>query len=46
MNWRNLGLVYCASGENEYMQTHALNPLPLHLDKDVDRIYFSSCDAQ
>ena len=46
MNWRKLGHIYCASGENEYMQTHALNPIPLHLDKDIYRIYFSSCDAQ
>lgn len=46
MRWKKLGQIYCASRENNYMQTHALNPIQYYLYGNVYRIYFSACDAQ
>lgn len=47
-NWRKLGLLYCPSGDNPHpkLETHAANPLPVLLEDDVYRIYFSGRDAR
>ena len=44
MLWRKLGLVFCASGQNEFMQSGGRTPVPLHLHDDIYRIYFGAYD--
>jgi hypothetical protein len=46
MQWRKLGLVFCPSGEHEWMQSHATNPVAEHLKDDRFRVYFSSRDSK
>lgn len=45
--WVKLGLLYCLSGTNRHpkLLTHAANPLPMLIDGDVYRIFFSGRDA-
>jgi hypothetical protein len=45
--WQKLGLLYCPSGANRHpkLLSHAANPLPIRIDGDVYRIYFSGRDA-
>lgn len=45
--WRKLGLLYCPSGDRRHpkLLSHAANPLPVHMEGDVYRIYFSGRDA-
>lgn len=44
--WRKLGLLYCPSISNRHpkLLTHAANPLPLLLEGDVYRIFYSGRD--
>lgn len=44
MVWRKLGWIFCASGQHDWMQTHAANPVAEHLHDDRFRIYFSCRD--
>lgn len=44
MKWRKLGLVFCPSGETEWMQTHAAVPIAENAGGDLFKIYFSSRD--
>jgi hypothetical protein len=46
-HWQKLGLLYCPSGANRHpkLLTHAANPLPIHIEADVFRIFFSGRDA-
>src|SRR6267378_3543204 len=46
MNWRKLGQVFQPSGEFDWAQSHAANPIPEHLEGDIFRIYFSARDAK
>lgn len=39
--WKKLGRIYEVNNENEYLLSHASNPLAIHLEKDVFRIYYS-----
>jgi hypothetical protein len=43
--WKKLGMVYCPTGEQPWLHTHAAVPIAEHVDGDVYRIYFSSRDA-
>ena len=45
--WRKLGLLYCPSGTNRHpkLLTHAANPLPVLIDGDIYRVFFSARDA-
>ena len=45
--WHKLGLLYCPSGLNQHpkLLSHAANPLPVLIDGDVYRIFFSGRDA-
>lgn len=45
--WQRLGLLYCPSATNQHpkLLSHAANPLPIHLDGDVYRIFFSGRDV-
>lgn len=46
MKWEKLGHIFCASGEHEWMMTHASNPVPYMLDEanGIVRVYFSCRD--
>lgn len=45
--WRKLGLLYYPAGINQHpkLLTHAANPLPVLIEGDVYRIFFSGRDA-
>jgi len=45
--WRKLGLLYCPSddGQHPKLLSHAANPLPVLLDGDAYRIFFSGRDS-
>jgi hypothetical protein len=44
MKWTKLGLVFCPSGETDWMQSHASVPIAERLGGDRFKIYFSSRD--
>ena len=44
MVWNKLGLLYEPVSIHPKLKTHAANPLPIHLNGDVFRIYFSGRD--
>ena len=46
--WRKLGLLYCPSGRNRHSKLicHAANPLPILLEGDIYRIFFSGRDLK
>jgi len=43
--WRRLGLIYCPSGEQPWLTSHAANPFVSRVADDRLRVYFSSRDA-
>jgi hypothetical protein len=47
MRWRKLGLLYAAGSDQRSpkLLTHAANPLPVHREGDVYRIFYSGRDA-
>jgi hypothetical protein len=46
MSWRRLGLVFSSVGDRPWAHSHAALPVPVHLDGDLFRVFFSSRDAQ
>jgi len=47
ISWQKLGLMYCPSGATRHpkLLSHAANPLPVLIDGDVYRVFFSGRDA-
>jgi hypothetical protein len=47
MKWRKLGRIFCPSTSNPHpkLVSHAANPLPVHIDNDVYRVFYSGRDA-
>lgn len=47
MKWQKLGQLYCPSGTSRHpkLLSHAANPLPMLIDGDVYRVFFSGRDA-
>jgi hypothetical protein len=45
--WQKLGLLYSPTSNNRHpkLVSHAANPLPVHLEGDVYRVFFSGRDA-
>jgi hypothetical protein len=41
MQWNKKGLIFKAENKNQYLSTHASNPLAIKLSNDVYRVYFS-----
>lgn len=41
MAWRKLGQIYKVNNNNSFLISHASNPLPLQLEDNVYRIYYS-----
>jgi len=44
MNWKKLGQLYKFKPINNYLFSHAANPLAIHLKNDIYRVLFSSRD--
>lgn len=40
--WQKVGMIYCPSGERDWLRSHASVPIAEHIEGDVFRIYFSS----
>lgn len=45
MEWEKLGNIYKAEWTHEKLASHAANPLPVHIEGDVFRIFYSGRDA-
>jgi predicted GH43/DUF377 family glycosyl hydrolase len=45
MSWKKLGLVFCPSGEEDWLHSHAAAPIAETLSGSNCRIYFNSRDA-
>ena len=47
-SWEKMGLLYAPAkkGRHPKLKSHAANPLPVHVEGDVFRIYFNGRDAQ
>lgn len=45
MKWKKLGQIYHCKISHPLLQTHASNPLAVHLKDDIYRIYFSGRDS-
>lgn len=46
MKWRKLGLVFCPSGQRDWLRSHAAVPVVEQLQGSLCKVYFSSRDAQ
>ncbi len=46
-HWQKLGLLYCPSDNNRHpkLASHAANPLAIHIEEDLYRIYYSGRDS-
>lgn len=46
--WQKLGLLYCPDefGRHPKLKTHAANPLPVHIEGDVYRVFYSARDDE
>lgn len=46
-SWQKLGLLYCPSGTNRHpkLVSHAANPLPLRLEGNIYRVFYSGRDV-
>lgn len=46
--WRKLGQIYVpkATGRHPKLFSHAANPLPVHIERNIYRIFYSGRDAQ
>ncbi len=40
--WKKLGLIFDPTDRFDWMQTHATTPMPVHLEGDVYRVFFST----
>jgi len=46
MEWKKRGLIFSPTGQYPWLQTHAANPVALHLKDNIYRVYFASRDKQ
>ena len=45
MAWKRLGLIYAPDGSKPWARSHAALPVPVHIEADTFRVFFSSRDA-
>ena len=45
MVWKKLGQLFSVKGSHDLSKTHASNPLPIYLENDIYRVFFSSRDV-
>lgn len=43
--WRRLGLAFRPTGQKPWLRSHAQNPVSLHLEGSVHRVFFASRDS-
>ncbi len=41
MKWEKLGQIFTIKNKNEYLVSHASNPLPIHLQGNIFRVFYS-----
>jgi len=46
MRWEKLGQIFCPTGESDWMQTHASNPVAEPIGGGLVRVYFSCRDRE
>lgn len=46
MNWKKLGQIYKFESINNYLLSHASNPLAVHIKDDIYRVFFSGRDKE
>ncbi|MFO1321950.1 MAG: hypothetical protein U1F52_20280 [Burkholderiales bacterium] len=46
MEWRKLGRIFCAEGQNDWMFSHAMIPVAERIEADLWRVYFSPRDRR
>ena len=46
MNWQKLGQIFFVDNNNEFLLSHASNPLPVHIYEDVFRIFYSGRNGE
>jgi hypothetical protein len=46
MSWMRLGAVFVPDGQQPWARSHAALPMPVHLEGDVFRFFYSSRDAE
>lgn len=46
MHWKKLGLLYQPDGPHPKLASHAANPVAIHLEGDLYRVFFSGRDVQ
>jgi hypothetical protein len=46
MSWEKLGQLFFMNEEDGYLKTHASNPLPIHLEGDIYRVFYSGRDDE
>lgn len=39
--WKKLGQIFIPNNDNPFLQSHASNPLPVHLQDDIFRVFYS-----
>lgn len=46
MQWNKLGLIFCPKAIHPKLNSHAANPVPVLLQGDIFRVFYSSRDSQ
>ena len=46
LKWKKLGQIFFMEDQNYKLRSHASNPLALHLESDIYRVFFSGRDAE
>lgn len=46
MMWTKLGQIYKTKNKNKFLKTHAANPLAMHLEDDIFRIFYNGRDSK
>ena len=46
MKWIKKGMIYKVENDNEFLKSHASNPLAIHVSDDIYRVYFSGRNNQ
>ena len=46
MKWEKLGQIFYVNENNRYIKTHASNPLAIHLEGDIFRVFYSGRDEE
>tara|TARA_B100001769_G_C22039419_1_gene558615 strand:- start:238 stop:1146 length:909 start_codon:yes stop_codon:yes gene_type:complete len=45
-NWKKLGKIFSPEPLDQFLQTHASNPMPIHKEKNIYRVFYSGRDKK